>query len=310
VTGWDRDNDAPTTGPWSVVRFELPSGKVDPAEAMLFAAGAASVTLRDAADHPIHEPLPGEQRLWPRVIVEALFADPPDKTGLTQSLVRTGIALDAAEISIEKLLERDWTRAWMDRYRPMCFGQSLWVCPSTIEPDPDWPVVVRIDPGLAFGSGTHPTTALCLEWIDQHELAGAEVIDYGCGSGILAVACALKAADRVLAIDHDPQALLATRANARANRVADVIACQAPGEPNLGPVDCLLANILAEPLIALADEFAGRIRGAGRLVLSGILASQADSVRQAYSGHFTCCAKTERDGWVRLDFVRQPGSGP
>lgn len=275
------------------------------AETVLFEAGAASVTLRDAGDHPLHEPAPGQTPVWPEVIVQGLFEPDVNRTRLIDRLAGTGLVEDPAAIRFETLAGRDWERAWMDQYRPMRFGQALWICPSHIEPEPEWPVVIRLDPGLAFGSGTHPTTALCLEWIDGHDLAGRTVVDYGCGSGILAIACALVGAGRVVAVDHDPQALRATVDNARRNGVAACIEPMLPGafvalDPDHCLADVILANILAGPLIELAPQLKARLRPGGCLVLSGILPEQACEVAAAYSKSDDAIASTVRDGWVCL----------
>lgn len=275
------------------------------AEAELFEAGAASVTLRDAGDHPLHEPAPGQTPVWPEVVVQGLFEPDVNRTRLIDRLSGTGLVGDPAAIRFETLAGRDWERAWMDQYQPMRFGQALWICPSHIEPQPEWPVVIRLDPGLAFGSGTHPTTALCLEWIDGQDLTGRTVVDYGCGSGILAIACALVGAGRIVAVDHDPQALRATADNARRNGVAARIEPMLPEtfetlEPDQCPADVILANILAGPLIELAPHLKSRLRPGGHLVLSGILPEQAGEVGAAYSESGDAIARTIRDGWVRL----------
>jgi ribosomal protein L11 methyltransferase len=186
----------------------------------------------------------------------------------------------------------------------MAFGGSIWICPWHVEPDPAWPVVVRLDPGLAFGTGTHATTALCLEWLAAAGIDGRSVIDYGCGSGVLAIAAALKGATRVLAVDHDPQALDATRDNAARNGVGERIDVVLPDAVCETDADVVIANILAGPLVELAAELAARVRPQGRLVLSGILAGQAGAVERAYLPWLEPAGRDERDGWVRLDFIR------
>ncbi len=289
---------------WLQIGLRVNPDQVEQTEEVLAELGAHSVTLLDAGDHPVHEPAPGETPLWPDIVVQGLFDGDTDLVELSATLVEAGLVADSAGLEIERLGDRDWTRAWMDRYQPLRFGQSLWICPSHIEPDPDWPIVIRLDPGLAFGSGTHPTTALCLEWIDQHVLTGQRVVDFGCGSGILAIACALKGAREVVAVDHDPQALTATEDNATRNQVADRIECLLPDQFETKPADLVLANILAGPLIELAPRLAECVKPAGHLVLSGILREQAPSVAAAYRSSLGAEKISRREDWIRLDFRR------
>lgn len=289
---------------WTQLRISLPADRVESAEEALFELGAVSVTLLDAEDQPVHEPDPGEVRLWPEVVVQGLFmAAGLDREAVVQGLVAAGLADHESAVDFEDLADQNWERAWMDQYQPLRFGENLWICPSHIEPDPAWPLVIRLDPGLAFGSGTHPTTAMCLEWIDGADLGDCSVIDFGCGSGILAIAAALKGARKVIAVDHDPQALLATADNAERNSVSDRIVCLSPADFQPEPVDCVLANILAGPLIELARLLRGCITAGGSLVLSGILAEQADAVSKAYA-ELGQASQSERDGWVRLVLTR------
>jgi|SRR6056297_1463159 len=289
---------------YRTVRFPVAPDRLEEAEELLWSLGAAAVTLTDAGDQPLHEPGPGETPMWNASILEALIPE-----GLSTERVSAALAgqrlLDAGgQAEFDEVPERDWVRAWMDRYEPMRFGESIWVCPSHREPDPDWPVVVRLDPGLAFGTGTHPTTALCLEWLDGLDLDGVDVVDYGCGSGILAVAAALKGARRVVAIDHDPQALEATLDNAQRNGVVARIEAVLPEDAPVGMASVVIANILAGPLVELADAIAARVAPGGRLALSGILAEQADGVLDAYRKHLRPIGDAAREGWVRLDFER------
>ncbi len=298
---------------WTTIRLAVEAAQVDSAETALFECGAQAVTLLDAEDHPVHEPAPGERLLWPTVMVEALFDQPPPAAGLVAALNAAGLLIDGAALHSTQLAERDWIRAWMDSYRPMRFGQGLWICPSHIEPDPDWPRVIRLDPGLAFGSGTHPTTALCLAWLDDQTLAGRTVIDYGCGSGVLAIAAGLLGAERIIAVDHDPQALTATEDNARRNGVGDLIDTCLPEDFQPQPVDLVLANILAGPLIELSDRLIACLDKRARLVLSGLLADQAESVTAAYRGRLGEPEIGQQEGWLRLVFGHDhqaSGGGP
>lgn len=285
------------------LRFRAVPDRLEEAEDLLWSLGAAAVTLTDAGDQPLHEPGPGETPLWDQSVVEVLLPVELEPDSLLLALAGHGL-LDGGPgaARFDAVPQRDWVRAWMDRYEPMKFGESIWVCPSHREPDPAWPVVVRLDPGLAFGTGTHPTTALCLEWLDGQDLDGAEVIDYGCGSGILAVAAALKGARRVVAIDHDGQALDATEDNAQRNGVADRIEAVLPEQAPQGAARIVVANILAGPLVELADEIAGRVAPGGRLALSGILADQAEDVLDAYRTRLLPVGEAAREDWVRLDF--------
>jgi len=303
-----------TTDPtWFTVRLALEPDQVEAAEEALFEAGAQAVTLLDAEDNPVHEPGPGERLLWPEVLAEALFDQRPDSIALTSRLAAQGILIDASALHVAALEDRDWVRAWMDAYAPMRFGQELWICPSHVEPDPSWPRVIRLDPGLAFGSGTHPTTALCLEWLDRRDLGGQTVIDYGCGSGVLAIGAALQGADRIIAVDHDPQALEATRDNASRNGVKERIEVALPEEFQPVEADVVLANILAGPLIELAPRLADCLAPGGSLVISGVLAAQADEVAEAYRDRLGEPQIIVNDDWARLLFERasQPsGAGP
>ena len=288
----------------NTIRFTPAPELLDAAEEALWALGAQSVTLLDAGDQPLLEPGPGETPLWPESTIEALLPDDLSEQEVLLALAAARVISDLAGVQFERLAERDWERAWMDRFKPMQFGDSLWICPSHIEPDAEWGVVVRLDPGLAFGTGTHPTTALCLEWMDATEFSGKTVTEYGCGSGVLAVAAALKGAAKVHAIDHDPQALTATCDNASGNGVLDRIETALPGALADPRADIVLANILAGPLVELADRIAGLVRPGGALVLSGILEEQAGDVERAYDPLIGKARKVARDGWVRLDFHR------
>ncbi|MFW5815519.1 MAG: 50S ribosomal protein L11 methyltransferase [Wenzhouxiangella sp.] len=299
------------TARWITVQVTVDAKDVDAAEQTLFALGAVSISLLDAADHPLHEPGPGELPIWPRVVIEALFDRKTSPATVTDALQSAGLIEAATAVAWSDLAERDWTRAWMDRYRPMPFGHGLWICPSHVDPDPAWPLVLKLDPGLAFGSGTHPTTALCLEWIAALEHRPERVIDFGCGSGVLAIAAALKGAREVIAIDHDPQALSATLDNARRNGVADRITAIAPESlndvmPGGETAQLIVANILAGPLIELAATLSERLAPGAALVLSGILPEQAEAVAEAYRALDSQPAVTVRDGWVRL-VCRRPG---
>ncbi len=290
--------------PWLQLSFDAAHYDPEWLSDQLSAAGAVSVSLQDAADQPVYEPPPGATPLWSQTRVVGLFAADTDLAEV-QAVLRGALARDDLPgCLIETLEDRDWVRAWMDDFHPMRFGARLWVCPSNQSPPEPQAVNILLDPGLAFGTGTHPTTALCLQWLDAHAPRGARVIDYGCGSGILAIAAALLGAHDVRAVDIDPQALLATTQNAQANAVTAGIHVHAPEQLPLRHYDLILANILAAPLQGLAVRFAGLLRPGGAVVLAGLLEAQADAVAQAYAPWFDLEPKTVQAGWARLVGLR------
>lgn len=269
---------------------------------LLSQAGAASVTLQDAHDDPIFEPPPGCTPLWKELLLTGLFeADVEIESVLNFIKSHYG---ELPSYTLNPLEDKDWIRAWMDEFKPMQFGQHVWICPSWhTPPDPD-AVNIMLDPGLAFGTGTHPTTSLCLQWLDLHFNDTVDVIDYGCGSGILGVAANLLGATRVYAIDLDPQALLATRANAEKNNISEKIDTFSVPEfkRQHQTLQCplLMANILAGPLVDLAEMLASHVAPKGNIVLSGILAEQAEKVSLAYQQWFTIDEVTQEEDWVRI----------
>ncbi|HUH00134.1 MAG TPA: 50S ribosomal protein L11 methyltransferase [Gammaproteobacteria bacterium] len=288
-----------------------------PAEVVLLAAGALAVTLQDAADRPVLEPAPGEMPLWPSVVITGLFAGDCDPLAV---LAAVHDRIPGVHWRIASLAERAWEREWLRDFQPLRFGTRLAVVPVGMTP-PAGAVVLRLDPGLAFGTGTHATTALCLEWLDalgapragaRAPLEGALALDYGCGSGILAIAALLLGAAEAVAVDIDPQALLATRANAEVNDVAARITACSPGElPAVlrgRKADILVANVLAAPLHALLPEFAALLEADGRMALSGILASQEVSLAAAAEPWFLLDRPATKEGWVRLSGRRKTAS--
>ena len=268
--------------------------------------GALSITLRDADaqtpdEQAIFEPGVGELPLWPTITMNALFAAGTDRRGLTAALTDLLPWLEPAQLAFHDVADEDWERAWMDQYVPMQFGRRLWIYPWNIEPPADaTAVVVRLDPGLAFGSGTHPTTALCLEWLDGLDLAGKTVTDYGCGSGILAIAALKLGATHAVGVDNDPQALIASRDNAERNEVSDRLSVYLPGEAPDAPAEVFVANILAGPLGELAPTFAACARAGAPFAISGILDGQQDELLQRYGAWFTDLQVTVREDWVRI----------
>ena len=281
------------------------------AEEALEDLGALSVTLRDAnAETPdeqaIFEPGVGELPLWPTITLDALFDEHTDRRGLGAALGELLPWLEPDQLGFTEVADQDWERAWMDQFKPMPFGRRLWIYPWNIEPPADDDlVVVRLDPGLAFGSGTHPTTALCLEWLDGLELAGKTVTDYGCGSGILAIAALKLGAASAVGVDNDPQALTASRDNAERNGVADRLALFLPDDVDADAADIFVANILAGPLGALAPTFAAAAKPGAPFAISGILDGQQDELLQRYDEWFDALRVDTREGWVRISGRRR-----
>lgn len=283
--------------------------------------GALSITLRDAdAETPdeqaIFEPGVGELPLWPTITLDALFDEHADRRGIAAALGDLLPWLEPDQLSFRDVADQDWERAWMDQFKPMAFGHRLWIYPWNIEPpvddgnigrsDASMRVVVRLDPGLAFGSGTHPTTALCLEWLDGQDLQGREVLDFGCGSGILAIAALLLGARQAVGTDIDVQALEASRDNAGRNGIADErFPLYLPEQMPAMQAEVLVANILAGPLVSLAPQLSSLVRPGGLLALSGILAEQGAEVAAAYANDFELDPIVERDGWVRISGSRR-----
>ncbi len=296
----------PAAETWIEIRLEAAPGQAEALSDALTGAGALSVTLVDAADDPVLEPAPGEAPLWPHTSAVGLFDAAVDADTVLRQ-VQAALNLDAPPVAhIDRIEGRDWERARLDDLRPMRFGERLWVCPAGRQVDAPDAVTVTLDPGLAFGTGAHPTTALCLEWLDRQVRPGDRFIDYGCGSGILAIAAARLGAAAVLAVDIDPQALYATTENARINGVDDRITVARPEALPAFSADGLLANILARPLIELAPRFATLLLPGGRLAVSGILADQAAAVTAALEdAGLALTGQDERTGWVRLDAVRR-----
>lgn len=285
--------------PWQQLQFPLEDHDHEAVEDALMEAGALSVTLTDAADDPILEPGPGETPLWEHTVLTALFEADADPLAALRAVQTARGWQQLPEHRIEALEDQDWTRAWMKDFQPMRFGQRLWVVPSGFEPPEPNAVNLYLDPGLAFGTGTHPTTALCLEWLDRQALSGKAVIDYGCGSGILAIAALKLGAATVLGVDNDPQALQASQDNAERNAVAERLQTQLPGG-EIAPAPVLVANILAGPLVELAPTLAGLTEPGGRIALSGILAEQEAMIRDAYAPYFDLASTERQDDWLLI----------
>ncbi|MGE0582556.1 MAG: 50S ribosomal protein L11 methyltransferase [Steroidobacteraceae bacterium] len=295
--------------PFLSVRLDLDSIDPEVAEAACFAAGALSVTLTDRRDDAVLEPAPGEVRLWPATRLEAIFAQ-DDATAATLAKLAQMLGVAAARLEATAVADRAWEREWLVDFHAMRFGRRLYVCPTHEHVSEPGAVVVSLDPGLAFGTGTHATTALCLEWLDAHLQPGATVIDYGCGSGILGIAAAKLGASRADAFDIDPQALIATQDNAAANGVGTRVATHAATGTLPREADVVLANILSGPLIELAPRLTSRLKPGGALVLAGLLAAQADEVAAAYRPWMDLQRGGERDGWRLLAGTRRAADDP
>lgn len=286
--------------PWLQLKLTTSQEQAPLIELLFESMGALSITLGDAADQPILEPNLNEQPLWDETTVTALFEGERDLDEL-HSQISQSLSQDISRrLKLERLDDQIWERIWLEHFHPMPFGRRLWVCPDGQTPEVDDAIVLELDPGLAFGTGTHPTTALCLRWLDAGEIAGKTVIDYGCGSGILAIAALLLGAESVIAIDHDPQALRATADNAKKNGVAKRLAIALPEEAPAYQADIMLANILAGPLVELAPKLISMVATGGEIVLSGILQEQAARVSGAYSSHFNRMHPQTQEDWVLL----------
>ena len=297
--------------PWIQLQIPADPDNADQLEDLLMEMGADAVSMEDAADQPLYEPDPGTTPLWSQTTVTGLFQSDRDIDQLcadVRDAWHQATQQTLPDIDVTLVEDKDWERAWMDDFEPLKFGERLWIVPSWHDaPDPD-AANLMLDPGLAFGTGTHPTTALCLEWLDGQDMQNRQVTDYGCGSGILGLAALLLGADHVVGVDTDPQALDASRENARRNGVADDrLSLYLPeNEPNAA-VDVMLANILAQPLIGLAPHLAKLTKPGGDLVLSGILSHQAREVMAAYDPWFIMDEPEQREEWIRLTGRRHNG---
>lgn len=263
--------------------------------------GAVSVTYMDAEDEPVYEPGIGETKIWTHTRVIALYELNADPALIRHQALQCFQQHQLRHWEFEEVADQAWERTWMAYYHPMKFADKLWVCPTGEEQHEKGTVCMILDPGLAFGTGTHPTTALCLEWLASHDLSGKTVVDYGCGSGILAIAALLLGADKAYAVDIDPQAITATMANSEKNQVQDKIICCLPAQfkPDT-KMDVVLANILAKPLIEMAKQLTDFLISGGQLVLSGILAEQAQAVIDAYQPYVALDQVVQQEDWVRL----------
>jgi len=296
---------------WLQIHITVDQAQVDFTETLLMSLGAVSVTLDDAEDQVLLEPLPGETPLWNKVIVTGIYQeddqDPIDVEKLEAFLKEQ---LPDAPIRHEQLEDQVWERAWMDYYEPIQIAENFWIVPEWLEAPDSNAVNIKLDPGLAFGTGNHASTFLCLQWLGQTDLKDKIVIDYGCGSGILGVAALLLGAKKVYATDIDPQAVLATKQNAELNHVLDRLFVGLPEEFNAEfksqKADVLVANILAAPLMALAPEFATLLKSEGEFALAGVIEEQVADVTGVYSEFFDIVHIEKREeNWCRISGKRQ-----
>jgi len=297
--------------PWLELSLTVRSEQQPRVEEALDDLGALSITLQDAdAETPdeqaIFEPGVGELPLWPTITLNALFDADTDRRGLGEALGDLLPWLEPDHMQFRDVADEDWERAWMDQFKPMAFGRRLWIYPWNIEPPADEDiVVVRLDPGLAFGSGTHPTTALCLAWLDSLDLKGKSIVDFGCGSGILAIAALKLGAASAVGVDNDPQALTASADNAERNEVADRLALFLPEDLDAEPADVFIANILAGPLGELAPTFAAAAKPGAPFAISGILHGQEEELLQRYAEWFDELRVDTQEDWVRISGRRR-----
>jgi ribosomal protein L11 methyltransferase len=292
---------------WIQLKVNVLPDQIEVIEDSMLLEGAQAVTLQDGADQPILEPELGTMPVWDKTIVIGLFdAEINGDTLIAnmQDLFSCDPAMKGHAFpnhKLELVEEKDWERAWMDNFHPMQFGDRLWVCPSWKDPEDKNAVNLMLDPGLAFGTGTHPTTAHCLRFLDKTVKGNELVVDYGCGSGILGIAALLLGSDRMLGVDNDPQALIATRQNAERNGISsDKYDVVFPENTHKVKADIMVANILAGPLMFLAENISNLTKSGGKLALSGLLSHQAEEVRQAYEPWFNMDGMEQMDDWIIL----------
>lgn len=287
--------------PWLQLRIDCTQAMAEALDQSLSDAGALAVTMEDAGDQPLLEPGPGETPLWSELRVTGLFNADIDQTVVIARL-RDKLGSQLPAYRFEILEDKDWEREWMKNYQPIHCGNDLWICPNWFEPPDPGAVNLRLDPGLAFGTGTHPTTRLCLDWLSGHPPRQQNVIDYGCGSGILGIAALLLGAHHCIGVDNDPQALIASRNNARNNKLPDSqFSVYSPQElPDNSTADVVLANILYGPLIELRDTLCQLLSAGGYLVLSGILNEQADPLCHHYQQRLSIVSVDSQEDWSRV----------
>ncbi|WP_028299756.1 50S ribosomal protein L11 methyltransferase [Oceanospirillum beijerinckii] len=296
--------------PWLQIKLDTDPAHADVLEELLLAAGACAVTLEDGKDEPLFEPIRGTTPLWQHTRITGLFDADQDSNAMTEAMKLGWQEIFPEQtfppLRIEILEDKDWEREWMENFHPIQVGQRLWICPSWRDAPDSEAVNLTLDPGLAFGTGTHPTTFMCLQWLDKNDVSGKTVVDYGCGSGILGVAALLLGAKQAWGVDNDPQALIATRDNTQRNQLPDEsFEVFMPGKLEDTQADLMLANILAGPLIDLAETITTLVKPEGQLVLSGILQHQASEVIEAYTPWFDFAPPRTQEEWVCLTAVKK-----
>ncbi len=291
---------------WWQLSVRCDEQELEKTEDILLELGALCLTISDAEDQPIYEPLPGHTPMWSKSIVTGLFDQKQTLESLYDDLVKKLPEHQVSSIQEQELEDQVWERAYLDQFKPTLFGKNLWICPSWHQPVDNQACNIILDPGIAFGTGAHPTTALCLEHLDQNPPTGKTVIDYGCGSGILAIAAYKLGASHVTSIDIDPQALTATTSNAERNGIDPKdLHISLPEQQTIHPAEVLIANILSGPLINLEPLFASLTLPGGTLLLSGILIEQIESIQQAYQKHFEMDAVKIKEEWCCITATRK-----
>ena len=291
---------------WQQLKIQLHSEDTSYFEQILFDSDAISISYLDAEDQPVFQEEPGSTPLWDNTFLLCLFNTKTDLGSLLNKLRCNTKVLNNKSLNIELIEDQDWERSWMKDFEPIKFGEKLWICPSWLSPPEPNAVNIKLDPGLAFGTGNHATTSLCLRWLDQADVRGSEVIDYGCGSGVLSIASALLGAVKVHSVDNDPQAISATIDNSRRNKVpGDVLTTYLPEAFPPVHADILIANILERPLIDLSEKFAELVKKGGYITLSGLLEEQIPSLLSCYDRWFDMEAPQVEQGWVLLCGTRK-----
>ena len=291
---------------WQQLKIQLHSEDTSYFEQILFDSDAISISYLDAEDQPVFQEEPGSTPLWDNTFLLCLFNTKTDLGSLLNKLRCNTKVLNNKSLNIELIEDQDWERSWMKDFEPIQFGEKLWICPSWLSPPEPNAVNIKLDPGLAFGTGNHATTSLCLRWLDQADVRGSEVIDYGCGSGVLSIASALLGAVKVHSVDNDPQAISATIDNSRRNKVpGDVLTTYLPEAVPPVHADILIANILERPLIDLSEKFAELVKKGGYITLSGLLEEQIPSLLSCYDRWFDMEAPQVEQGWGLLCGTRK-----
>ena len=290
---------------WWQLSVLCDADELEQTEDSLLALGAVSITLCDAEDESIYEPLPGNTPVWQHSIMTGMFDQSQQLEGLYDQLAELLPDHQVATARKSILEEQDWERVHLQHFKPIRCAKNLWIVPSWLEPPDPTAINIRLDPGLAFGTGSHPTTALCLAWMADKNFNNQSIIDYGCGSGILSIAACKLGANRVLAIDIVPQAVAASQENGRRNNIdPGLLKITLPSDLDIEKADLLIANILSGPLVELAQKFAQMIKPEGKILLSGILKTQLNDIKCAYQPWFDLDPESIREDWIRVTGTR------